>query len=269
MYVFPGLTIETGPSQRELPTLESIPQKYWEVLATKRIFFGHQSVGYNVVEGLRDIMNEHKHIALNIVEASDLTPDRQPCFAHGTVGENRKPRSKIEAFVNTIDQNSDARIDIALMKLCYVDIEHDSDVDSIFQAYSAAMAQVDDRHPAIRVVHVTAPLESGYSSPKWRLKQSIRCLIGWPTLFDDNLQRHRYNELLREEYGDTGSIFDLARAESTAPQGQSSYIEKTKATVPSLWIGYTDDGGHLNQLGRRKAAEQLLITLARMASPAS
>jgi len=266
MYSLLGTTIRTGPPQREFPTLESVPRGYWEVLAGKRIFFGHQSVGNNIVDGLNEIIGEYEYIDLNIMESSEFVQGEQPCFAHGKVGENRKPLSKIEVFVDILNQNENADIDIALMKFCYIDIKHDSDVNSVFQTYSEAVAQLNDRHPAMRVVHVTTPLRSGYPGPRWKIDQSLKFLIGSPTLFDDNLQRHRYNELLRGEYEESGDFFDLALVESTTPQGQSCYTKRSKTKVPFLWMGYSADGGHLNELGKRKAAEQLLITLAKVAN---
>ncbi|HSA96105.1 MAG TPA: hypothetical protein VLJ16_08640, partial [Acidobacteriota bacterium] len=36
--------------------LEAVPQEKWDSLAQKRIFFGHKSVGFNIISGLEDVM---------------------------------------------------------------------------------------------------------------------------------------------------------------------------------------------------------------------
>ena len=43
-----------------LPSIDNVPQEYWVKLAEKKIFFGHKSVGYNVIDGIEDILNEYK-----------------------------------------------------------------------------------------------------------------------------------------------------------------------------------------------------------------
>jgi len=48
-------------------SINDIPQEKWDKLAQKRIFFGHQSVGFNILNGLNLIMADNPHIKLNIV----------------------------------------------------------------------------------------------------------------------------------------------------------------------------------------------------------
>ena len=49
-------------------TLNDVPKSKWEALSQKRIFFGHQSVGYNIIDGIKNIMQEHSFIKLKIIE---------------------------------------------------------------------------------------------------------------------------------------------------------------------------------------------------------
>ncbi len=261
-----GITMRMEPAERTLPTLESVPREYWTTLAEKRIFFGHRSVGYNVLDGIREIVKEHAYIRLNIVETSGLGERTEPLLAHCKIGENDKPLTKISAFASELDRNQDAGIDIALMKLCYVDVIHRSDVESIFHAYRDTIEQLEKRHPKVKIIHATVPLRAVYTGPKWRVRQSFRRLFGRPTIVDDNDQRNKYNELLREAYSEDGTVYDLALAESTDVHGRSCYVKKSKEKVPFLCLEYSADGGHLNALGKRRAAEQLLIMLAKVAN---
>ncbi len=72
---------------------------------------------------------------------------------------------------------------------------------------------------------------------------------------DDNVRREQYNKLVRAKYGDTGRLFDLARVESTDPDGNR---------LGWLYSGYLSDAdGHLNAQGSRVAARKMLRVIAR------
>jgi len=60
------------------------------------------------------------------------------------------------------------------------------------------------------------------------------------------------------------NIFDLAKIESTFPDGRRASFTKDGKTYYSMVPDYTYDGGHLNELGRKIAAEQLLFLLANL-----
>ncbi len=76
-----------------------------------------------------------------------------------------------------------------------------------------------------------------------------------------NARREEYNDLVRSRYAND-YIFDLAKVESTYPDGRREFIEQNGKKYYSLINGYTDDGGHLNKTGRTIAAVELLKTLA-------
>lgn len=248
-----------------LPSIDDIPREYWARLAERKIFFGHQSVGYNIIDGIEDVLNERDYIKLNIVETRDPAEFDRPIFAHSQVGRNTDPVSKIESFTNIMDAGVGNKVDIAFFKFCYVDVMRDSDPRKILDRYSAAIEDMEGRYPQTRFLHVTTPICSVPKGARRNLKQSVKLLIGKPGVLDDNLMRLRYNKLLNDAYCETGSVFDLALIESVRPGGFRCYAakgaEKVYVTVPE----YTEDGGHLNGQGRKRTAEQLLIMLAEMA----
>ncbi len=45
-----------------------------------------------------------------------------------------------------------------MMKLCYVDIAADTDVDALFAAYRETIATLERDFPKVTFVHVTVPL---------------------------------------------------------------------------------------------------------------
>ena len=62
-----------GPDMRSedivrLPGLDSIGASQWEKLAACRVYFGHQSVGLNILEGVKDLMQENAVPQLRIIE---------------------------------------------------------------------------------------------------------------------------------------------------------------------------------------------------------
>lgn len=249
-----------------LPSIDNVPHEYWAKLAEKKIFFGHKSVGYNIIDGIEDILNEYKQIKLNIVETGDPAEFDLPIFAHSQVGRNKDPASKIESFTNIMDAGVGNKVDIAFFKFCYVDVMRDSDPRKILDRYSAAIEDMEGRYPRTRFLHVTAPICSVPKGAKKNLKQSVKLLIGKPGVLDDNMMRLRYNKLLNDAYCATGSVFDLALVESVRPSGLRCYAAKGAEKVYVMAPEYTEDGGHLNRLGRKKVAEQLLIILAEMAN---
>jgi len=249
-----------------LKSIDDVPHEYWVKLAEKRIFFGHKSVGYNIIDGIEDILNECKQIKLNIVETCDPAEFDLPIFAHSQVGSNTDPVSKIESFTNIMDVGVGNKVDIAFFKFCYVDVTRDSDPQKILDRYRAAIEDMEDRYPQTRFLHVSAPIRSVPKGAKRTLKQSVKLLIGKPGVLDDNMMRLRYNKLLNDAYFETGSVFDLALIESLRPGGLRCYADKGTERVYVMAPEYTEDGGHLNDVGRKKVAEQLLIILAEMAN---
>lgn len=70
--------------------------------------------------------------------------------------------------------------------------------------------------------------------------------------------------MLRAEYEDKEPIFDLAAIESMSPGGKREIFEKDGSTFYSLAPAYTDDGGHLNEIGSKIVASELLYFLANL-----
>lgn len=255
------------------PTIEEVPSLSWKKLSEKKICFGHQSVGYNIIEGIKELMKENPQIRLNIVEkcgfgGSSSPPElKKPIFFPFWVGKNTDPRSKIEAFAGFMEKVSvNSRPDVAFFKFCYVDVTARTDIQKIFSDYKNTMSRMKKSFPKTTFVHVTVPLTSKPIGIKAWIKKSkdiVKKIIGRPVFhYHDNINRNRFNEMLRKEYYGKAPIFDLAKIQSTTPDARSTSFTKKGKTYYTLAPNYTYDGGHLNELGRKKAAEQLLILLA-------
>ncbi len=250
------------------PAIQEVPASAWHNLSHKRILFGHQSVGYNIVEGMEELIKKNPQINLNIIENPRPWEVKSSGFIHFQVGENMLPQSKIDAFSNLMGREMGQKTDIAFFKFCYVDILPNTDVVKVFTQYKTAMEKLSQAFPNTIFVHVTVPLESEPSGiNKWKreVKSLVKKSLHMSVLNGFvNVKRNEFNELLRKEYEGRSPIFDLAKIESTFPNGSRQVSSVDGKLYFSLVSEYTTDGGHLNELGRQTVAEQLLIFLARL-----
>lgn len=256
-----SIRVHKGTNPHAVRRLAHTPLEAWVRLNERTIFFGHKSVGYNIIDGIRDIVASHESLSLNIVEMKDADQIEGPMLAHAQVGRNFNPESKITEFKMLMEGGLAEKVDVAFFKFCFVDIGSTSNPDAILAAYCEAMNTLKSRYPQVVFVHVTVPLCGPPKKAKGILKASIKRLIGRPAVLDDNLVRARYNALLRERFSGKEALFDLALYETLGPDGLRHYSFRDGREVPVLVRSYTDDGGHLNAMGRRHVAEQLLIEL--------
>ena len=230
-----------------------------QVVSTQRVYFGHQSVGGNIVAGLADLQAELAVPILRVGELGSLEiPGDQTFLLHTAIGENSKPASKCEDFRRILDTKLSGRIDVALFKFCYIDFNDRTDVASIFATYATTMDELKLKHPEITFIHVTAPLRSIDRGPGvW-----VREMLGRTNRTKlANVRRNEFNRLLRERYPDE-PVFDLEATMSTYPDGRRETFNVGGVLYFSLVPGYTDDGGHLNAVGRTRAAADLIHSIA-------
>lgn len=232
-----------------------------ERIAQRKIYFGHQSVGGNLLDGVRQLAAT-AGVPIRVVEAPAANGVKPATFGHTSVAKNGDPFQKIRSFEQAMGQQPTG-LDIALVKFCYVDITANTDVKALFSRYQSAINDLKTRNPGTTFVHVTAPLTSVQSSIKGTLKK----LLGRaPYGAIENIRREEYNELLRKAYRGHEPLFDLARIESTAPDGTAVTTEWKGSVTPAMAPAYTDDGGHLNAAGRLRAAREFISILASIPS---
>jgi hypothetical protein len=256
-----------GPNMDQQKTallsIKNVPAEAWQKLSQKKIYFGHQSVGYNIIDGIKDVTKENPQVKLNIVETSNPSDFTNPLFAHSPVGKNMDPKSKTDAFAGFMDAGLGNKADIAFFKFCYVDISPNTDVNKVFTDYNSAISALRTKYPQTTFIHVTNPLTAIQAGPKAFIKKIIGKPLGG---YEDNMKREQFNTMLRKEYTGREPVFDLAAIESTNPDGSRVSFGQNGVTAYALVPAYTNDGGHLNEQGRKLVAEQLLILLANIAS---
>ncbi|MFY1826138.1 hypothetical protein ACN47A_09520 [Myxococcus fulvus] len=243
----------------------SAPSAPLEKLSSRRIFFGHQSVGGNILDGVKALPNSAQGVVPRVVEVQTPTESLAPgTLAHAMVGQNEKPESKIADFERLMDAGLGKSTDVAFFKFCYIDINGATDTRALFEKYRVAMEGLKARHPSTTFVHVTAPLTTVQRGAKAWLKE----MLGRPVWgVAENVQRETFNELMRKTYAGKEPLFDLARLESTAPDGSRETYELNGQTWPAMVPGYSDDGGHLNAAAQARLATELLNFLASLPAP--
>jgi lysophospholipase L1-like esterase len=252
------MSTATGHAQQSSQTLRNDLQ----TLASQRILFGHQSVGDNLIDGLR-LLAQEAQTPLNLQEVQSASQLTANAFAHTYVAENTQTLKKLSSFEQAMSAPAPG-LNLALMKFCYVDITAQTDVKHLFAQYQQTVAKIKARQPGIKVVHVTTPLTTVQTG--W--KATLKTLMGKaPYGVLENLKREEYNQLLRQAYGSREPLFDLARAESHTADGKAHTIEWKSQAVPALVPQYSSDGEHLNAEGQRVVARAMVSALAKASTP--
>jgi len=184
-------------------------------------------------------------------------PFESPALVHGPAGPNGNPKQKIDDFVSMLRSSNGEKIDIAMLKFCYADVDRSTDVEQLFEQYVAGIDTIRKERPTTRILHCTIPLKA----PETGAKAQVKKLVG-ASGNTANAQRGRYNELLRAKYG-RESIFDVAHVESERPDGSICTVTVGRVKWPAMAAEYSEDGGHLNATGQFVVGRELLLTLAR------
>lgn len=209
-------------------------------MKAKRTLFGHQSVGGNMVDGIPALYASYGvSPSITQIDASQINSTSGGFFADFYVGVNGDPIGKTADFDTTVRQYS-PKLDIALMKFCFIDIVQGVNVTQIFNAYRSVMDGLVNDFPTIKFVYTTGALDE-YSVA-------------------NAVVREQLNSLIRNEYTATGRLFDLAEVESTDPGGDRVGGVDNGNQYYQVYGGYTSDGAHLNSTGEQ-VVDKALFTL--------
>lgn len=251
---------EKKPNIQEIDTeaiMDQISDQDIQRLKNKKVFFGHMSVGYNIIDGLEDLKIDDQRLSdLSIIELNDNNINK-PGIYHKKNGKNGLPESKCEAFRNYLLEDSlGKQFDIALFKFCYVDFGEDTDIEAIFDKYVQTIESIKKDFSNLEIIHTTTPLLAHNFSLKNKIKNIITGDLA-------NIKRNQFNKLVYSKYVNDDLIFDLAGIESTYPDENREYFTSKGEKYYSLIKEYTYDGGHLNNVGRKWVALEFLKVLVK------
>lgn len=206
-----------------------VTQAQLERTSATRVLFGHQSVGANILDGMSGLFAGRGATVPAVVEWP-ATHSPGGFLSHAYIGENGDPMGKIADFADRVRETAD--IDVAVMKLCFVDVVDGTDAAAVFRRYRDTMAALRSERPDVKLIYATVPLTVGASR--------------------DNAVRQRFNALVREQYAAGGNLFDIAALESTRPDG--SRVTGGGGAYLTLHPDYASDDGHLNDRGAQRVA---------------
>jgi len=252
-----GCALQTEESKQPIKSLDDISDKAIESISRKTIFFGHASVGYNIVQGMKEIIElDPRFKKINIIEIKENANIEGPGLYHSVNGKNSYPKTKCDSFEYfLIKRRFGDFVDVGLFKFCYVDIEKDSNVQEIFDYYVRTIEKIKMEYPKLKIIHVTAPLYAHAFGLKGFVKSMIKADMS-------NIKRNQFNELLKNKYAGVDPIYDLARVEYEKRNGEVSKFFYNGKMYHSLAEEYTNDGGHLNEIGRFRAAKEFIRVLS-------
>lgn len=232
-----------------------------EIAGKVRVFFSHHSVGGNVLAGVRTLSAAAGN-DLKVVTLDDAGSASGRVWIEAVGGENGDPNGKVDFFVRTLQQPS-FKPDLALMKFCYIDFDRDTDVNAVFNYYRDALVALKKDRPDVRFAHATVPLKITPTG----IRSTVLRTLGREVAQDvANAKRAEFNRRLTETFaGDP--IFDLSRGESTRPDGSRETFRYQGKEYYSLVPAYSSDGGHLNELGQRTLAAEMVRFVAHAGKP--
>src|SRR5512142_234481 len=159
------------------------------LLSRRTVLFGHQSVGENLLEGLR-FHARARGIALRVVQAGAGALERG-ARSHAFLASNGEPLAKLATFEALLREPAP---DVAALKLCWADFGPGTDPAPIFAAHQATLERLRGRFPGTAFLQVTTPLTTVQTGPRALAK---RLLGRAPRGEQENARREEFNELLR------------------------------------------------------------------------
>lgn len=242
-------------NEETIKILSMVADSSLKKIFENKIYFGHHSVGNNIMDGIKGLVNSDS--SLNIISSDNPFGTMQPGFFHSGIGKNGDPFGKISSFRQIIEKGTVGDTGIAFFKFCYVDFNKNTDIDSLFSFYQNTFDSLEKERPEIKFAHFTVPLKIIKKGPRTFLKKIIK---GKDDI-KDNYIRNKFNEKLLQAYGD--NVFDLARLESTKYDGSRTFIIRRGEKIFYLNPEISSDGGHLNKSGSEYIAEQLILFISK------
>lgn len=227
-----------------------------------RMLFGHQSIGANIISGIDSLYADAQQPKLKIVESSQRVDDRGPFLQHALIGNNGDPVGKIDAFAAILDGGAAETVEVAMMKLCYIDFVADTDVDALFDNYTKTLDALETKYPNVIFLHATAPLTIEPTLTTVMKSTAKAWLRGRLYSPPENQVRERYNARIREKYGDTGRLLDIAAWEALRSDGTLTAKASGGGTFLSLNPVLASDDAHLNDQGAKQLAGAFLHLIA-------
>jgi hypothetical protein len=252
--VRPGSVVRT-----ETYEVPAVSAEQLQTFGGLKVFFGHQSVGRNMLDALPTVYATTGIEAPAIVESEAASASTGGYVQHVNIGENGDPLGKLAEFDRLIRGGVGEVVDVAVFKFCYVDFHEGDDVDEIFGAYKATLAALERDYPDVTFVYTSVPLTTE-RGPLGRVKGRLG--FGDKLGPEHNVVREQLNSKIRAEYADTGLLFDIAAIQSSTSEGERLLRTFGGSEYYAMDGNLSSDPGHLNTAGAALVAGALVATVA-------
>jgi hypothetical protein len=229
------------------------------ILASKRIYFQHASVGgeicgsydptggsFGTSYGLKKLIADNPGSGFTDSTGA-ITAATIPVGTMGEIqlsGFNGNPAGKLSNFQAAVRGGLGGAMDYCILKLGFPDFTGgqvagtgQTPAQWFASTYKPTMDALAAAYPTTKILHVTAPL---YQAASW-----------W-----DNPTIEQFNALLRANYPKT--TFDLADYESRSAAG----VQQLSNGYPCQAADWANGDSHLNLAGANAMAERFLTFLA-------
>jgi len=245
-----------------LNPVKSIP---WEMIRQKKIVFVYRSVGRDILEGIKEMGRKNDRSEFIFIDEDTMNRELKPkrgFFLQQWLNMNSSPQDLKKNYEDLLDRIQVKDIDFAMVR--FSPFFDDNLVEENFKKVQIAIEDLKKEFPDTEFLISTFPLTHSKTS----LKTWIKKLIGQDDIweYDSNITVNEFNRHMRETYGNEATFFDLAKIQSTYPNGERSTFTKKGKSYYHMVSEYTHDGTHLSAKGREVVAEQLLILIGRLVS---
>jgi hypothetical protein len=236
--VTPGVTFGQQPIIVDHNCVDAfvIPQNFLDSARTLDVFFNHQSVGRNILQGLSALASQDQiRYSCAIISTPSATwYDTNNGVGDFTIGSNLYPDTKVDGLYNYIvTRGYGNHVKVAMMKFCYADFQPWSTWtgQQVWNYYRPMMESLEAAYPHVTFVWWTCALHTS----------------------SGNHEHEEFNSRVRQYCNANNKIlFDLAAIECHDPNGS---LVLDASGHPALYSGYTTDGGHLNATGGQRVAK--------------
>lgn len=239
------------------PSLKNVSAAQWDMISQKRIYWGHRSIGSNIINGIRDLVQKYPQIKVKISRPEDGIRADEGCVIHYRVGQQASPETIALDFMALSDTAVQRDIDFVLAG--FTPFYGEKDMDGILSDYKAAVGFLKKKYPDTIFIHETFPLLHSETTWKTRIKKILGRSGTWE--YARNIRINEFNKRLREAYLDKEPFFDIAKIQSTLPDGSRSVFTLAGERYYHMVRDYTYDNYHLNEKGREIVARHLLSLL--------
>ena len=246
---------DRNTKQKTFSSIKDVAISKWGQLSRKKIYFGHRSVGNNIIDGIKNLIGENPQIKLNITQPTDKIEKKNGFFMHSMIKQNASPKIIAIDYEQLQENLNGSSFDIVLIR--FTPFYDETEMDGIFADYKQALNQLKNKYPNTIFIHGTYPLTRSKTTWKTWIKKIIGKKEIWE--YDQNIKVNEFNNSLRKEYLGKDPFFDLARFQSTYPDGRRSTFTKEGKTYFHMVPDFTYDNVHLNENARRMIAERLLL----------